>query len=100
MIDEVTWCCQSCGRPVIDRDPYALDHRITPFATIGDLMGGVSVPAIWRPFARRRWIRRLEERVARELRKHRDFEIVIGVAGKERSGVLKAAKEARERSLS
>jgi len=77
--DEIHWCCKSCGRPVIDRDPYALDRRISPFATIGDLMGGAPVPSVWRLLARRRWIQRLEERIARELRRHRDFEIEIGI---------------------
>lgn len=78
MIEQIAWCCQSCGRPVIDLDPYALDRRISPFATIGDLMGGASVPSVWRPLARRRWIRRLETRIARELRRQRAFEVTIG----------------------
>ena len=77
--DEIHWCCKSCGRPVIDRDPYALSRKISPFATISDLMGGAPVPSIWRPFARRRWIRRLEARVARELKRQHVFEIKIGV---------------------
>ena len=63
-----------CHRPVIDRDPYALEREVTPFATIGALMGGAAIPPTWRPIARRRWIRRLEARVRCELEAHLAFE--------------------------
>jgi len=80
--DPLTWCCQTCRRPVIDLDPYALDRKITPLAKIGDLMA-TPIPSIWRPFARRRWIRRLERRIRHELGAHRIFEIKINaIAGK------------------
>jgi hypothetical protein len=66
-----------CHRPVIDRDPYALDREITPFASIGTLMGGASIPSVWRPLARRRWLRRLEDRIRRELEKQSHFDARI-----------------------
>jgi len=65
---------------VIDRDPYALDREVTPFATFGELMGGTPRPPVWRPFARRRWDRRLEARVLRELLDQHAFDVRIGVA--------------------
>lgn len=76
--DPLTWCCRACRRPVIDLDPYTLVREVTPFATIGDLMGGTPIPSAWRPIARRLWIRRLEVRVRRELERQRDFEVRIG----------------------
>lgn len=72
--DPLEWCCRTCRRPVIDRDPYALEREVTPFATIGDLMGGVAIPSVWRPIGRRRWIRRLEARLRREMGAHLAFE--------------------------
>jgi hypothetical protein len=74
------WCCRSCGRPAIDSAPYSLDRKISPLATIGDLMGGIPLPSVWRPFARRRWIRRLEDRVLNELKDQRAFEARIDAA--------------------
>ena len=80
--DPLAWCCRMCHRPVIDLDPYALTREVTPFATIGDLMGSTAIPPIWRPISRRRWIRRLEARIRRELEAHLTFEGYIrGVTG-------------------
>lgn len=76
--DPLQWCCRMCHRPVIDLDPYALTREVTPFATIGDLMGS-AIPSIWRPIARRLWIRRLEARIRRELEVHLAFEGRINV---------------------
>ena len=72
--DPLEWCCRMCHRPVIDLDPYALTREVTPFATIGALMGGAAIPSVWRPIARRLWIRRLEARIRRELEVHLVFE--------------------------
>ena len=72
-MDPLQWCCRMCHRPVIDLDPYALTREVTPFATIGDLMG-TAIPSVWRPIARRLWIRRLEGRIRRELEAHLAFE--------------------------
>ena len=73
-IEKTEWRCLDCGRPVIDRDPYAIDRKITPFVTIGDLMRRPR-PCIWRPFARRSWERQFAERAERVLAAHHAFEI-------------------------
>jgi hypothetical protein len=77
--DPLKWCCHACHRPVIDRDPYALTREVSPFATIGDIMGGAAIPPIWRPIARWWWIRLLEKSVRRELEQQSAFERRIGV---------------------
>ena len=83
--DPLKWCCRTCHRPVIDLDPYALTREVTPFATIGDLMVS-AIPSIWRPIARRLWIRRLEGRIRCELEAQAAFEGRINVvAGKSAS---------------
>lgn len=66
------WRSYLRDRPVLD-----LEQRVTPFATIGDLTGAAQEPSAWRPFARRRWFRRLEARVLRELAAQRSFALQI-----------------------
>jgi hypothetical protein len=50
-----------------------LTVEVTPFATIGDLMGGRPMPPWWRPLARRRWIRLMQARVECEIDAHEIF---------------------------
>jgi hypothetical protein len=54
---------------VLDFPRESMDVRLTPFATIRDLMGGPPP----RFFGRKRWRDRLLERVAREIAQQRAF---------------------------
>jgi hypothetical protein len=89
------WRVHLRAHPAID-----LGQRITPFATIGDLAGHRLPPSVWRPFARRHWFQRLENRVTRELEAQRSFAVQISAYEARPIDAVDAARAARKEGVS